>query len=102
MDGGVWWAAVHGVAKSRTRLSNFTFTSFTLLLGEHAYTDVEEGKLGPKGRMNESPGAGKSQQAWTSQAVPLFQSSAPPCPGQHGQKLLFLLQGFNFLVQSLP
>ena len=26
MDGGTWWAAVHGVAKSRTRLSNFTFT----------------------------------------------------------------------------
>ena len=26
MDGGPWWAAVHGVAKSRTRLSNFTFT----------------------------------------------------------------------------
>ena len=26
MDGGVWWAAVLGVAKSRTRLSNFTFT----------------------------------------------------------------------------
>ena len=26
MDGGPWWAAVHGVAKSRTRLSDFTFT----------------------------------------------------------------------------
>ena len=26
MDGGAWWAAVHGVAKSRTRLSNFTLT----------------------------------------------------------------------------
>ena len=26
MDGGGWWAAVHGVAKSRTRLSEFTFT----------------------------------------------------------------------------
>ena len=26
MDGGAWWAAVHGVAKSRTRLSYFTFT----------------------------------------------------------------------------
>ena len=26
MDGGAWWAAVHGVAKSRTRLRNFTFT----------------------------------------------------------------------------
>ena len=25
MDGGAWWATVHGVAKSRTRLSNFTF-----------------------------------------------------------------------------
>ena len=26
MDGGAWWAAVHGVEKSRTRLSDFTFT----------------------------------------------------------------------------
>ena len=26
MDGGAWWAAVHRVAKSRTRLSEFTFT----------------------------------------------------------------------------
>ena len=25
-DGGAWWAAVHGVAKSRTRMSGFTFT----------------------------------------------------------------------------
>ena len=26
MDGGAWWAAVHGVAKSSALLSNFTFT----------------------------------------------------------------------------
>ena len=26
MDGGGWWAAVCGVAKSQTRLSDFTFT----------------------------------------------------------------------------
>ena len=26
MGGGAWWAVVHGVAGSRTRLSNFTFT----------------------------------------------------------------------------
>ena len=26
VDGGAWWAAVHGVAKSQTRLSDFTFT----------------------------------------------------------------------------
>ena len=26
MDRGAWWAAAHGVAKSQTRLSDFTFT----------------------------------------------------------------------------
>ena len=26
MDGGAWWAAVHGVTKSQTRLSDFAFT----------------------------------------------------------------------------
>ena len=26
MDGGGWWAAVHGVSKSQTRLSKFPFT----------------------------------------------------------------------------
>ena len=30
MDGEVWWAAVHGVAKSWTRLSDFPFT-FTFM-----------------------------------------------------------------------
>ena len=26
MDGGAWWATVHGVTKSQTRLSDFPFT----------------------------------------------------------------------------
>ena len=26
MDGGAWWATVHGVSKSQTQLSDFTFT----------------------------------------------------------------------------
>ena len=26
MDGGAWWAALHGVASSQTQLSDFTFT----------------------------------------------------------------------------
>ena len=26
VDGGAWWAAVHGVSQSRTRLSDLTFT----------------------------------------------------------------------------
>ena len=25
MNGGAWWAAIHGVTKSQTRLSDFTF-----------------------------------------------------------------------------
>ena len=28
VDEGAWWAAVHGVAKSQTRLSDFTFTFY--------------------------------------------------------------------------
>ena len=28
MDREAWWAAVHGVAKSRTQLSDFTFTFY--------------------------------------------------------------------------
>ena len=33
MDRGAWWATVHGVAKSWTRLSDFTFTfMFTELI----------------------------------------------------------------------
>ena len=38
MDGGAWWATVHGVAKSWTRLSDFTFllsTYFTQTLFHH-------------------------------------------------------------------
>ena len=38
MDGGAWWAAVHGVARSRTRLSDFTFTSHFHALEEEMAT----------------------------------------------------------------
>ena len=31
MDRGAWWATVHRVAKSQTRLNNFTFT-FTVIV----------------------------------------------------------------------
>ena len=30
MNGEVWWATVHGVAKSQTRLNDFTFTFFAI------------------------------------------------------------------------
>ena len=38
MDGGAWWAAVHGVSKSRTRLSNSTFTFHFHALEEEMVT----------------------------------------------------------------
>ena len=38
MDGGAWWAAVHGVAKSGTRLSDFTFTFHFHALEEEMVT----------------------------------------------------------------
>ena len=38
MDGGAWWAAVHGVAKSRTQLSDFTFTFHFLALEKEMTT----------------------------------------------------------------
>ena len=33
-DGGAWWTAAHGVAKSQTRLSNFTFHFSLSCIGE--------------------------------------------------------------------
>ena len=38
MDGGAWQAAVHGVAKSRKRLSDFTFTFHFLALEKEMAT----------------------------------------------------------------
>ena len=41
MDGGAWWATVHGVAKSQTGLRDFTFTFyFNALEKETATTQV--------------------------------------------------------------
>ena len=39
MDGGAWWAAVHRVTGSRTRLSNFTFTFHFYSLEKEMATD---------------------------------------------------------------
>ena len=59
MDGGAWWAAVHGVAKSRTRLSDFTFTfCFHALEKEMATHSSRDGGDGGSymGYMSRAPG----------------------------------------------
>ena len=38
MDGGAWWATVHGVTESRTRLSDFTFTFHSYALEKEMAT----------------------------------------------------------------
>ena len=42
MDGGAWWAAVHGVARSRTQLSDFTFTFHFHALEKEMATHSQE------------------------------------------------------------
>ena len=37
MDRGAWWATVHGIAKSRTRLSVFTSLHFTSVYSYHRF-----------------------------------------------------------------
>ena len=39
MDGGAWWVTVHGVVKSRTRLSYFSFTFHLHALEKEMATD---------------------------------------------------------------
>ena len=38
MDGGAWWATVHGIAESWTRLSDFTFTFHSYALEKEMAT----------------------------------------------------------------
>ena len=41
MDGGAWWATVHGVPKSQTRLSDSTFT-FTIAILTNSFIGITE------------------------------------------------------------
>ena len=60
MDGGAWWAVVYGVAKSRTRLSVFTFTiHFHALEKEMAtHSNVLAWRISGMGKPGELPSMG--------------------------------------------
>ena len=49
MDGGAWWATVHGVAKSQTQLSNFTH-SLTLKVATKIAGGLQSSQTSPEGR----------------------------------------------------
>ena len=40
MDGGAWWATVHGVSKSRTRLSDLTLLSLLIDVQEILFSNI--------------------------------------------------------------
>ena len=64
MEGGAWWAAVHGVARSPTRLSDFTFTfHFQLKLKEEK---LKEGLLLWRRKWQPTPVFLPESQGWGS------------------------------------
>ena len=73
MDGEAWWAAVHGVAKSWTQLSDFTFTfHFPALEKEMAtHSIVLAGRIPGKGEPGGLPSMGshRVRHNWSNLAV---------------------------------
>ena len=63
MDGGAWWAAVHGVAQSRTRLSDFTFTFHFHVLEKEmaAHSSVLAWRIPGTGELGGLPSMGSAQ-----------------------------------------
>ena len=58
MDERAWWATVHGVTKSQTRLSDFTFFLFGGSEGKESACNA--GDLGSIPGLGRSPGEGNS------------------------------------------
>ena len=59
MDSRAWWATVHGVAKSRTRLSDFTSLHLEELKNKHTHTnntitEIKNTLEGIKSRISEA------------------------------------------------
>ena len=83
MGGGAWWAAVHGVAKSQTGLSAFTFTfHFPALEKEMAtHSSVLAWRIPGTGEPGGLPDVYGVAQSWTRLKRP---SSSSPIVRQHG------------------
>ena len=58
MDGGAWWAEVHGVAKSRTQLTDITFTFHFHALEKEMATSVLAWRIPGKGELGGLPSMG--------------------------------------------
>ena len=83
MDRGTWWAAVHGVAKSRTQLSDFTFTFHFYALEKEMATHscVLAWRIPGMGEPGGLPSMGS--QSWTQ--LKRLSSSSSRVPGHPNQ-----------------
>ena len=90
-DGGAWWAAVHGVAKSQTWLSDFTFTfDFHALEKEMAtHSSVLAWRIPGTGEPDGLPSMGSHR---VGEWVTLFFSAFFRCP--------FLINLCGFLINA--
>ena len=94
MDGGAWWAAVRGVSRSRTQLSDFTFTfHFHALEKEMAtHSSVLAWRIPGTGVPGGLPSMGS--QSWT-RLKRLSSSSSSMLGTWVGAYMCFLLQSFQ-------
>ena len=102
MDGGAWWAAVHGVAKSQTRLSHFTFTShFHALEKEIAtHSGVLAWRIPGTGEPGGLPSMGshRVRHDWSDLAAAAAVFAYNPCTSSH---ILSVISTLLIVVQSL-
>ena len=81
MDGGAWWAAVHGITKSRTWLSDFPFTFHFHALEKKMATDssVLAWKIPGTGESGVLPSMGSHRVGhdWSDLAAAAYQIEDP-------------------------
>ena len=100
MDGGAWWAAVHGVAKSWTRLSNFTFTfHFHALEKEMAtHSSVLAWRIPGTGEPGGLLSVGlhsQTQLKWLSSSKGMWVGKNKPCLQRKMSRYIWLEVGFS-------
>ena len=103
MDGGAWWAAVHGVEKSRTRLSNFTFTfHFHALKKEMAtHSSVLAWRIPGTGEPVGLPSVGSHRVGHDWSYLAATAAAAPKKRGSLSFEALKLGIDFSFLVTEV-